>query len=203
MMGVEANRCVDVVDDVADHECVQFHKVTLLSGTVRPRAISCGNLRAGELSAMKSTTVQLRCRSVLRTDTGYMARQPVMPPNLTFERTPIGAAAVCNVSVYQIHQTDAFARALVDLRDVRAKARILARLDSTRLGTLGDTRSVGAGVSKMRIDDGGGYGVYFTRRRRIVIILPVVATSQRKPKTSFEPSYSLMQSNDVRPCVSS
>jgi len=73
--------------------------------------------------------------------------------------------------VYQIRQTDAFARWLVALRDVRAKARILARLDSTRLGNLGDARSVGGGVSEMRIDVGAGYRVYFTRRQRIVVIL--------------------------------
>jgi putative addiction module killer protein len=73
--------------------------------------------------------------------------------------------------VYQIQQTDAFARWLVDLRNARAKARILARLDSTRLGNLGDTRSVGGGVSEMRIDVGAGYRVYFMRRHRIVIIL--------------------------------
>jgi putative addiction module killer protein len=60
---------------------------------------------------------------------------------------------------------------LVNLRDVRAKARILARLDSTRLGNLGDARSVGGGVSEMRIDVGAGFRAYFTRRQRIVIIL--------------------------------
>lgn len=73
--------------------------------------------------------------------------------------------------MYQIRQTDAFARWFGALRDVRAKARILARLDSTRLGNLGDTRSVGGGVSEMRIDVGAGYRVYFTRRQRIVVIL--------------------------------
>ena len=73
--------------------------------------------------------------------------------------------------MYQVRQTDAFARWLVALRDVRAKARILARLDSTRLGNLGDTRSVGGGVSEMRIDVGAGYRIYFTRRQRIVVIL--------------------------------
>ena len=75
------------------------------------------------------------------------------------------------MDVYQVLQTEAFARWLVALRDVRAKARILARLDSTRLGNLGDIRSVGGGVSEMRIDIGAGYRIYFTRRQRIVVIL--------------------------------
>jgi putative addiction module killer protein len=73
--------------------------------------------------------------------------------------------------VYQIRQTDVFAKWLFDLRDVRAKARILSRLDSARLGNLGDTRSVGGGVSEMPIDVGVGYRVYFTRRQRIVVVL--------------------------------
>jgi putative addiction module killer protein len=73
--------------------------------------------------------------------------------------------------VFQIQETDHFANWLVKLRDIRAKARILARLDSVRLGNLGDARSIGDGVSEMRIDVGPGYRVYFTRRHRILVIL--------------------------------
>jgi putative addiction module killer protein len=54
---------------------------------------------------------------------------------------------------------------------MRAKARLLARLDSARLGNLGDVRSVGGGVSEMRVDVGAGYRVYFTRRERVLIVL--------------------------------
>jgi len=73
--------------------------------------------------------------------------------------------------VYQLRQTDVFEMWLLELRDMRAKARILARLESARLGNLGDVRSVGGGVSEMRIDVGAGYRVYFTRRQRVVLIL--------------------------------
>ena len=45
------------------------------------------------------------------------------------------------------------------------------RLESARLGNLGDVRSVGEGVSEMRVDVGAGYRVYFTRRQRVVLIL--------------------------------
>ncbi len=71
----------------------------------------------------------------------------------------------------QLKQTEVFGKWLLDLRDIRAKARILARLESARLGNLGDARSVGDGVSELRIDVGAGYRVYFTRRQRVVIIL--------------------------------
>ena len=60
--------------------------------------------------------------------------------------------------MYQIQQTDAFITWLSNLRDMRAKARIVARLEAVRLGNLGDARSVGDRV-------------YFTRRQRIVIVL--------------------------------
>jgi putative addiction module killer protein len=73
--------------------------------------------------------------------------------------------------VFQLQQTEHFAKWLLNRRDVRAKARILARFDSVRLGNLGDVRSVSDGVSEMRIDIGAGYRVYFTRRQRIVLIL--------------------------------
>jgi len=73
--------------------------------------------------------------------------------------------------VFQIQQTEVFAKWFVNLRDVRAKARILARLDSVSLGNLGDAMSVGGGVSEMRINVGAGYRVYFTRRQRVIVIL--------------------------------
>ena len=73
--------------------------------------------------------------------------------------------------MYQLRQTGVFDKWLVELRDVRAKARILARLESVRLGNLGDARSVGGGVSEMRVDVGAGYRVYFTRRQRVVLVL--------------------------------
>ena len=73
--------------------------------------------------------------------------------------------------MYQLRQTAVFTKWLLELRDMRAKARILVRLESARLGNLGDARSVGDGVSEMRIDAGAGYRVYFTRRQRVVLIL--------------------------------
>ena len=73
--------------------------------------------------------------------------------------------------VYQLQQTDTFARWLRRLRDARSKARILARLESARLGGLGDCKAVGSGVREMRIHTGGGYRVYFVQREKILLIL--------------------------------
>lgn len=38
-------------------------------------------------------------------------------------------------------------------------------------GNLGDAKSVGGGVSELRVDVGPGYRLYFTRRRGVVVIL--------------------------------
>jgi putative addiction module killer protein len=70
-----------------------------------------------------------------------------------------------------LRQTDTFAKWLGGLRDAKAKARILARLESARLGNLGDTRTLGSGVREMRVHVGPGYRVYFAQRRGVVLLL--------------------------------
>jgi putative addiction module killer protein len=60
---------------------------------------------------------------------------------------------------------------LRELRDIRARARIEARILRLSQGNPGDAKSVGSGVSEMRIDYGPGYRVYFTRRGRFVALL--------------------------------
>ena len=60
---------------------------------------------------------------------------------------------------------------LVGLRDERARARVLARIDRLAAGNPGDVRFVGAGVSEMRIDHGPGYRVYYIKQGLEVVIL--------------------------------
>ncbi|MCJ1885070.1 type II toxin-antitoxin system RelE/ParE family toxin [Pseudomonas sp. LA21] len=72
---------------------------------------------------------------------------------------------------YLIKQTDIFGRWLAELRDVQGKVALLRRLERIRSGNLGDVRSVGVGVSELRLDIGPGYRVYFTRRGNVVIVL--------------------------------
>jgi putative addiction module killer protein len=57
------------------------------------------------------------------------------------------------------------------LHDVRARQRILVRLRRLSIGHFGDTKSVGDGVSELRIDYGPGYRVYFVRRGALMILL--------------------------------
>ena len=71
----------------------------------------------------------------------------------------------------EIRKTEAYARWLDGLRDIRARARVLARVERLATGNPGDIKPVGEGVSELRIDYGPGYRVYFTMRGRTVIIL--------------------------------
>ena len=73
--------------------------------------------------------------------------------------------------MYQLRQTDTFAKWLRGLRDRKAQARILTRLDSAKLGNLGDCKAVGAGVREMRIHVGSGYRLYFVERKSQIVIL--------------------------------
>ena len=74
--------------------------------------------------------------------------------------------------VIEIRKTEDIAKWLDRLRDIRARARILARIKRLECGLVGDAKSVGEGVSELRIDYGPGYRVYFKKQgRRLVILL--------------------------------
>jgi putative addiction module killer protein len=71
----------------------------------------------------------------------------------------------------EVRQTDRFKIWLTGLRDERARARILKRLDRAGQGNLGDVAPVGGGISEMRIFYGPGYRVYFVQRGQQLIVL--------------------------------
>ena len=71
----------------------------------------------------------------------------------------------------KVLQTETFRRWLRRLRDRQAVSQIVARLESAGAGHFGDVRSVGEGVSEMRIHYGPGYRLYFIRSGTEVIVL--------------------------------
>ena len=75
------------------------------------------------------------------------------------------------VVVFTILRSATFDRWLGRLRDRQAVNRIVARLLAAEDGHLGDVRSVGGGVSEMRIQHGPGYRIYFTTRGAELIVL--------------------------------
>ena len=88
----------------------------------------------------------------------------------------------------EIRKTANFAKWIDGLRDIRARARVLARIERLAAGNPGDVKPVGEGVSEMRIDYGPGYRVYFKKRGRLLIILLVGGdkrTQSRDIKTAL------------------
>lgn len=59
---------------------------------------------------------------------------------------------------------------MTSLRDLRARSRILVRIDRLELGNFGDAKFFG-GIGELRIDYGPGYRVYFVRRGSAVVVL--------------------------------
>ena len=60
---------------------------------------------------------------------------------------------------------------LASLQDLKAKARIVVRIDRLALGNFGDCRPLRDGVSEIRIDCGPGYRVYFAMTGRTCVLL--------------------------------
>ena len=62
-------------------------------------------------------------------------------------------------------------RAWLDELDSVVSARIQARIRRITYGNFGDAKSVGQGVSELRITFGSGYRVYFARYGEEIILL--------------------------------
>ncbi len=71
----------------------------------------------------------------------------------------------------EIRKTNIYAKWFDGLRDIRARARILVRVERLAVGNPGNVKPVGEGVSELRIDYGPGYRVYFTQHGQEVVIL--------------------------------
>jgi putative addiction module killer protein len=73
--------------------------------------------------------------------------------------------------MYIIKQTDTFSKWLKKLKDIKGKVSILRRIDRIKDGNFGDHKSVGDGVSELRIPTGPGYRVYYTQKGDEIVIL--------------------------------
>ena len=71
----------------------------------------------------------------------------------------------------EIRKTAVFAKWIDGLKDIRARARVQARIERLAMGNPGDVKPVGEGVSELRINYGPGYRVYFKKKGRKLIIL--------------------------------
>jgi len=82
-------------------------------------------------------------------------------------------------TIYTTEVFDTWFESLVDKQTAR---RIQARIDRAEEGNFGDHKTVGAGVSEMRIHHGPGWRVYFTHRGLEVVILLVGGDKSNQAK---------------------
>ena len=71
----------------------------------------------------------------------------------------------------EIRKTERFAKWLDSLDDVRARARVLVRIERLAAGNPGDVAPVGEGVLELRINYGPGYRVYYKQFGESLVIL--------------------------------
>ena len=71
----------------------------------------------------------------------------------------------------EIRKTDTFAKWIDGLSDLRARARILVRIERLAVGNPGDVKPVGESISEMRIDYGPGYRVYYKKTGQTIVVL--------------------------------
>jgi putative addiction module killer protein len=71
----------------------------------------------------------------------------------------------------EIRKTIAYGKWIDGLRDIKARARILMRVERIARGNMGDVKPVGEGVSELRIHYGPGYRVYFKQSGQQLIVL--------------------------------
>ena len=82
----------------------------------------------------------------------------------------------------EVIQSDEFRKWLDGLRDRRAAAKVIARIDNFEHGNFGDVKPAGDGRSESRIDYGPGYRIYFKRVGRIVIVIFAGGTKRTQQK---------------------
>jgi putative addiction module killer protein len=73
--------------------------------------------------------------------------------------------------VAEVRQTATFLYWHRNLRDRRAAARVTARIERLAAGNTGNVKSVGGGVSEIRINYGPDYRLYFSRRGETIYLL--------------------------------
>ena len=92
----------------------------------------------------------------------------------------------------EIRKTKVFAKWIDGLRDVRARARVLVRIERLAGGNPGDVKPVGGGVSELRIDHCPGYRVYYVQRGQELIIL-LAGGDKRTQSTNIRTAIRLAQ----------
>ena len=87
--------------------------------------------------------------------------------------------------MFSIRPLPAFTDWLDNLADAKVRGVVLARIRRLASGLFGDCKSVGDGVSELRIRMGAGWRLYFTQRGGQLIVL-LVGGSKRTQTRDIE-----------------
>jgi putative addiction module killer protein len=92
--------------------------------------------------------------------------------------------------MFFIEKTDDFDKWLRKLKDLKAKAKILFRLQKLEFDEhFGDCKPIGNGIHELRINYAKGYRVYFTMKDKKIVLLLVggdKSTQERDIKKAHE-----------------
>jgi putative addiction module killer protein len=82
----------------------------------------------------------------------------------------------------EIRKTDVFAKWLDGLQDIRARARVLVRIERLATGNPGNVAPVGEGVSELKINYGPGYRIYYKQFGEQLVVLLVGGNKNTQAK---------------------
>src|SRR5271166_6873313 len=80
---------------------------------------------------------------------------------------------------------DVFGEWLAKLKDVRARAKIVFRLDRVAAGNFADCKALRGGLCELRIDWGTGYRVYYAMLGKACVLL-LAGGDKRKQSSDIE-----------------
>jgi putative addiction module killer protein len=80
---------------------------------------------------------------------------------------------------------DLFGEWLAKLKDDRAKAKIVIRLDRVAAGNFADCKPLRGGVSELRIDWGPGYREYYAMLGKSCVLV-LAGGDKRRPQSDIE-----------------
>jgi len=83
---------------------------------------------------------------------------------------------------------DVFGEWLAKLKDARAQAKIVIRLDRVSLGNFADCKPLRGGLFELRIDWGPGYRVYYAMLGKSCVLL-LGAGDKRKQSSDIERAF--------------
>jgi putative addiction module killer protein len=87
--------------------------------------------------------------------------------------------------MYSIRPLPEFTAWLDSVKDNTVQGTIVARIKRLELGLAGDVKSIGDGVSELRIHLGAGWRLYFTQRGSQIIVL-LAGGSKRTQKNDIK-----------------